>query len=329
MKREHRVELCRVISDTQIPMTLGSPLSFGWLFYRRLRHLIFTAAGRNPLSSGTAAVPFAKDRHVADVLLEIRNSPPQKLSQDSSGRTLWQTSVGKFWTPAGAEQHYVQLIETEARSDVYNLNSSTIGAGSVVLDCGANVGFITRLAIDKGAGLVVCFEPSPETVVCLKKNFADEIASGRVRVIEKGLWSEEDTLFLKTDRVENPASHSLDQSGEGEGVYVPVTTIDRVVADLNLSRVDFIKMDIEGAEVNALQGACDTIRKFQPYIGIGTEHTDDLLLNNEAVIDTIKKLDDSYQYYSTEVHPYRSPSKGIVLTPHTLFFSSTRAARTS
>lgn len=307
-------------------MALRSLLSMAWLGYRRVRYWVFTLAGRNPLSSGSAAVPYAKDRHVANVLLQIRNSPPKRLDQDSNGRTLWQTSVGKFWTPPGAEQHYVQLIETEARSDVYNLDDSIVGAGSVVLDCGANVGFITRMAIEKGAELVVCFEPSPATAVCLRKNLADEITAGRVCVVEKGLWNEEDTLFLKTERLANPASHSLAQpDGTAEGVYVPVTTIDKAVEQLNLSRVDFIKMDIEGAEVNALRGASDTIRKFRPYIGIGTEHTSDLVVNNEAVIKTILSFDDSYQYICTEIHPYRSPSKGMVLTPHTLFFSSTKA----
>ncbi len=222
--------------------------SVAWLAYRRIRYWLFTLAGRNPLSSGRAAVSYAKDRQVVRVLSEIRNSPPTKLQHDSEGRTLWQTSVGRFWTPPGAEQHYVQLI----------------------------------------------------------------------------LWDKDDTLFLKTGRVANPASHSLGQAEGATGVYVPVTTIDRVVEQLNLPRVDVIKMDIEGAEVNALKGATETIRKFRPRIGIGTEHTSDLIANNEAVIDTILKLDDSYQYVCTETHPYRSPSKGLVLTPHTLFFSSTK-----
>jgi len=93
---------------------------------------------------------------------------------------------------------------------------------------------------------------------------------------------------------------------------------------LNLTRVDLIKMDIEGAEVNALRGASETIRKFRPCIGIGTEHTSDMIVNNEAVIETILKLDGSYQYICTEVHPYRSPSRGLVLTPHSLYFSPTK-----
>jgi hypothetical protein len=54
---------------------------------------------------------------------------------------------------------------------------------------------------------------------------------------------------------------------------VPVTTLDNVVFnELKLEKVDFIKMDIEGAEGMALDGAGETIRKFKPRLAIATEH---------------------------------------------------------
>jgi hypothetical protein len=55
-------------------------------------------------------------------------------------------------------------------------------------------------------------------------------------------------------------------------VQVPLTTIDKQVAELGLARVDFIKMDIEGAESNALAGARDTISRFKPRMAITAEH---------------------------------------------------------
>jgi UDP-3-O-acyl-N-acetylglucosamine deacetylase len=58
-------------------------------------------------------------------------------------------------------------------------------------------------------------------------------------------------------------------------VQVPLTTIDKLVAELNLPRVDFIKMDIEGAEVPAMRGAHDTIKRFKPRMAIATEHKPD------------------------------------------------------
>jgi acetylornithine/succinyldiaminopimelate/putrescine aminotransferase len=63
-------------------------------------------------------------------------------------------------------------------------------------------------------------------------------------------------------------------------------TIDQVVEDLDLSRVDFIKLDIEGAESQAILGAKQTLARFQPPVAIATEHTDDVLANSKSVLNS-------------------------------------------
>lgn len=60
--------------------------------------------------------------------------------------------------------------------------------------------------------------------------------------------------------------------GTQEGPLVPLTTIDALVAELRLSRVDFIKMDIEGAERQALRGGAATIARFRPRMEISVDH---------------------------------------------------------
>lgn len=50
------------------------------------------------------------------------------------------------------------------------------------------------------------------------------------------------------------------------------TTIDQLVSEQQIDRVDFIKMDIEGAELNALKGAEAVIRKFKPTLAIALYH---------------------------------------------------------
>ena len=56
---------------------------------------------------------------------------------------------------------------------------------------------------------------------------------------------------------------------------LPLTTIDQIVSELRLPRVDFIKMDIKGAEVPALQGAMHTLASYQPRMSIASEHLED------------------------------------------------------
>ena len=59
------------------------------------------------------------------------------------------------------------------------------------------------------------------------------------------------------------------------GVKVPLTTIDRLVAELGLERVDYIKMDIEGAEQRAIRGAAATIATFHPRLSLSAYHVPD------------------------------------------------------
>ena len=56
---------------------------------------------------------------------------------------------------------------------------------------------------------------------------------------------------------------------------VPLTTIDKLVTELKLERVDYIKLDIEGAEPRALAGAKETLAKYKPRISIAAYHQPD------------------------------------------------------
>jgi len=56
---------------------------------------------------------------------------------------------------------------------------------------------------------------------------------------------------------------------------VPLVTTDQLVRELNLPRVDFIKMDIEGAEQKAIAGARNTIQQFHPRMALCIYHMKD------------------------------------------------------
>ena len=132
-------------------------------------------------------------------------------------------------------------------------------------------------SLDAGAKTVVAIEPAPENIECLRRNFKSEIDAGRVIVYPKGVWDKDDFLTLHVDDHNSAAdsfiihpkdSHETDQK-------FPLTTIDKLVAELNLPSVDFIKMDIEGAEVKALNGGRATIAKYHPRMGLSVYHAPD------------------------------------------------------
>ena len=68
---------------------------------------------------------------------------------------------------------------------------------------------------------------------------------------------------------------------------VPLVTVDSLVANLALTRVDFIKLDIEGAEKNAIAGARQTMAHFRPRLAIAMEHLADDPVTIPAAIDSM------------------------------------------
>ena len=71
-------------------------------------------------------------------------------------------------------------------------------------------------------------------------------------------------------------------------------SIDDLVIKKKLSKVDFIKMDIEGAEVPALNGAINTIKKYKPKLAICAYHKRDDLI---TITNLILKINPKYKLY--------------------------------
>jgi FkbM family methyltransferase len=192
--------------------------------------------------------------------------------------------------------------------------SHRVQPGDIVLDCGAHVGVFTWDALRRGAAKVVAIEPDPLNLECLRRNFKDEIAAGRVIVFSKGVWSEEKTLVLFTGAENSGMNSMLQDQGAGK-IEVPVTTIDRMVAQLGLPRVSYIKMDIEGAEREALKGAIDTMRRFRPRIMLDSYHRADDL---QALPPLIRAAHPDYRLACGPCQPLSLQSDLFV--PHVTYY---------
>lgn len=146
-----------------------------------------------------------------------------------------------------------------------------VHASGTVFDVGANIGVFSLVAARRGAR-VFAFEPNPATFGRLRANLrANEF--GRLVVADPRALSDSDGVATLYDDVN--ASRSLRNSGvaslsplnaAGVGRKVELTTIDRVVEREDLTRLDCIKMDIQGAELSALRGASTTLRTLRPVV---------------------------------------------------------------
>lgn len=238
----------------------------------------------------------------------------KKLETDEKGFERWSTPKGEYWIPKGS--HFVLPFNlAEQERAIYTGTEVKIKPGAVVLDCGANIGVFTRMAIDRGAGKVIAIEPAPENIECLRRNFTKEIADGRVVVYPKGVWDKDDFLTLNVDPHNSAAdSFIIHRDGGHEGEKVPLTTIDKLTAELGLARVDFIKMDIEGAEVRALQGGKATIAAHHPLMALSAYH------NDTDPVEVPKTVLAAWNGYRMECGPCAEVKQNFLVRPDILYF---------
>lgn len=191
---------------------------------------------------------------------------------------LYRTPLGDMWASATSRESMAFIVKGMTVLAEYEIEVIQVQPGDIVIDCGAHVGLYTKLALSRGAALVVAVEPDPENYWCFRENLRDEIKEGRVQVVQAGVWNERDALTFYHS-TGNPGAHGFfNRTGAGTAIEyesVPVLPLDDLVAELGLDRVDWIKMDIEGAERQALAGATGVLRRFKPRMAICTFHRDD------------------------------------------------------
>ncbi len=231
--------------------------------------------------------------------MEIRS----RLLERNGSIQLWSTPRGPFWMP-DTSVGLMWGVLAEQEMHVYGSGKSGVQPGDVVLDCGADIGTFTRLALEMGAARIVAVEPAPEKWPCLERNFSQEIADGTVLLFRKGVWDKEASLPISGGTV-------LDTAGSPSEM-IQLTTIDNLVSELNLNKVDFIKMDIEGAEIKALKGASGSLRRFKPRLAISTEHYAD---ESKDVAREVSRIVGSYEM---ECGPCAYLDGRIA--PHVLYF---------
>jgi FkbM family methyltransferase len=208
--------------------------------------------------------------------------------RSEGGYNLWQSPIGEFWMPRTESVDAIGEMAEIIDRNTYQYRGRTVRPGDVVIDCGAHLGSFIRKSLRLGASLVVGIEPSSAKIECMRRTFADEITSGRVRLLQVGVWRKDDKLWLPGEP--NMGNSLVEHSTEREnrvGEWVMVTTLDKIAAAEKLERLDFLKMDIEGAEVDALAGASESIRRFRPFLAIAVEHTSDLAQNARNVLRTV------------------------------------------
>ncbi len=263
--------LLRIAIAAAVLLIAWQLLGLYWPFSR----LVFLyAIGRTSGCSWERALAAA-EANPGEEAAKDRLQRGSRLIKEDSGLRLWKTDAGAWWIPAGMEEGLWNIL-AEQEQRIYSDGGETrLRSGDIVLDCGANVGVFTRRALDAGARLVVAIEPVPSNLECLRRNFQAEISDRRVILYPKGVWDKDDILSMNVDDDSTRDSFVMLRKQTKSTVSFPVTTVDQLASELQLTGVDFVKMDIEGSERKALSGARRVLASYRPRLAICVYHVGD------------------------------------------------------
>lgn len=210
------------------------------------------------------------------------------------------------WLFAKLFEHYKLAIESRAIVHAMKL----IAPGSTVVDVGANVGILTLPFAKRvgPTGKVVAIEPDPSNLDLLRKRLKAAKFLDRVHVypgVASNKIGHEQVVFKPLE----PWDHHIGANG----TWVDATTVDALVARLQLPEVSFIKIDVQGAELLVLNGMNELLR--QPRIAICVEIHPESLENFGTRVDALLQFMQSFHYKM-----YHPSSRGFIeLTEHDVF----------
>lgn len=202
------------------------------------------------------------------------------------GNTVFVMPYG-LWMNEFMRVYYQVVI-----NDQYEANR--IRKGDIVIDCGAHVGMFSMIAAQRGA-TVFSVEPLLSNAACIEAM----LLHGKYDIsIVPCVVSNPETMAQGTVTIE----YNLNEySGEGCVVYdrapnddmqtaeAMVYTIDFIANRFHLPTVNFIKMDIEGSEVQALEGAETVIKRFKPKLAIAVYHHSDDAYNITELVKSYRE----------------------------------------
>ncbi|MFB6115988.1 MAG: FkbM family methyltransferase [Candidatus Nanosalina sp.] len=171
-----------------------------------------------------------------------------------------------------------------------------------MIDAGAFPGEFAIYAAKKENVDVIALEPDPENADQLRENIRLNGLEDSITVLEKGLWKEKDEKGFERDRQLGMAS----KISENTSITIDLDKLDNIVSEHE--KPDLVKMDIEGAEIEALKGAEKVLEEVRPKFSIATYHRRD----GKKTFKKVEEILEQHSYtaetgYSRHLTTYGEP----------------------
>lgn len=172
--------------------------------------------------------------------------------------------------------------------------SIAVQPGDYVIDGGAYWGENALFFADEAGrdGRVFSFECSSVNLEMVNKNLElNSELNSRIKLLNRALWSNSSDLLYLAESGPGSFCSDVDAPDTKETQTI---AIDDLMTESKIPKIDFIKLDIEGAELECLRGAKNTIQKFKPNLGICVYHKHDDLV---TIPQYLKSLVPEYKLY--------------------------------
>jgi FkbM family methyltransferase len=176
-----------------------------------------------------------------------------------------------------------------------------------IIDAGACEGFFSLFALERGARRVIAVEPLKPLWRALRETFVRQASDGRFELFEGALGCETGMANLSLDPL-----HACEAAvaSSDKGNHVPLTTLDELGRRYCLGTGGVIKMDIEGAEMDALRGGAQLLLEHRPKLAIAVYHGYE---NALLCRDIILRANPSYQIEFRGMYGWFHPPRPYML----------------
>jgi FkbM family methyltransferase len=200
------------------------------------------------------------------------------------------------------------MIDFVIKQYEYNNNNKVIKAepGDAVIDAGGCWGDTALYFANEvgDSGRVYSFEFIPNNINLFERNVSmNPSHKERIELVTHPVWNDSTTKIYFKDA--GPGSNVSLEPFEGRDGECMTLSIDDLVSQRGIKKVDFIKMDIEGAEANALKGAGVTIKKYKPKLAIALYHSFE---DFERIPKLIREMVPEYRFFFSHCTIYGEES---------------------
>lgn len=268
------------MSATAGEMKMNQPMTFKGGVMRFLAQIAAAGPWRPAVERLTCSIghrfPTSRTvlsfcRHFGAVLIEREGAQFERVVTFSSGGQMPCAGNGRLASIC-AMYYFVGTItnQDEDERPVVRLIARAVNSGDTFFDIGANVGFYSSFVgpLCGKSGAVHSFEANPLLIQHLRRSADLNKGKANIIVNEVAVGSDSNkTLQLyDPERIGGSSLYKLQWLNAASSVTVPLTTIDEYRRANNIKRLDVVKIDIEGAELDAFRGMEQTFAECPPWL---------------------------------------------------------------